>query len=371
MINKWNVPVVITTGLLMLSACGGGSDSGSSEPNPTPSPTAKVTWDFQYKSQKCNITQPAANLVAVIHRQDGSILSQTTTSSAGKLDINWPSDAKHLSVISQANGELMVRTELQVQSGDLGRQTIWLNSLDDQCSCENFTLDLQEVQATYSGYTVYVNDRYPTGTMHTFESCKQDGAYPPVIVTLSPSPGNMGAKAYAAKLDINNQSPSNTIMLQTLAFEGTNNEGQLVNVTPSYDPGNLRYQTFAETDYGRIARLYTSFDPQAFPGLFEHNFIQLSNSDTFEVPPYGSAYLLTQSRKKIIDVNQPLTVPFYDNRAAFLVQVDQMLNAIFGEGSSSYDFTSASNGQAALWVALRGSSAEENLAWEVNGWIKR
>lgn len=329
--------------IMMLSACGG-SDGGG---DISISPSKRLTVDLLSEASQCSFTQPLAGADIIVHRQDGSILSQSKSPSSGKVDILWPADAKHISIAVDIDGEMLVNTDTEITGGDLGVRTFWQNSLDAQCECETFNFDLSDVNAVYSGYTALFERSENTSRL----LCKNDGKFAPVHVTLMPQ--QSGVIAYSAILDVNGHDSSQPFTVSSSQFDNAKNEGALLSVIVNpYDPGNVRYTTFSETESGRVNWLAWQNEPQVFPALLENNFVSVSIFESLGGNEFGDVSYQSGIRKKVTNAmsQQDLHIPL--NQYEMLAETQTILEGMLNGGTSSYNFTNIGLGNTLLAVDL-------------------
>ncbi|UJF22156.1 hypothetical protein [Shewanella sp. OMA3-2] len=335
--------VLSVSAIVMLSACGGNSDGGDTGA----SIGKRLTVDLMSEATQCNFTQPLAGADIIVHRQDGSILSQSKSPSNGKVDILWPADAKHISIAVDIDGEMQVNTHTEMTGGDLGINTFWQSSLDSQCECETFNFDLSDVNTVYSGYTALFERSENTSRL----LCKNDGKFAPVHVTLMPQ--QPGVIAYSAILDINGHDSSQPFTVLSSQFDSAKNEGTLLSVIVNpYEPNVTRYTTFSETESGRVNWLTWTKGPQVFPALLDNNFISVSASESLGGNEFGDLHYQSGIRKKVINANvqQDLNLP--QDQYQMLAETQAILDGMLNGGGASYNFTNIGSGNILLAVDL-------------------
>jgi hypothetical protein len=346
--------LMLTSLFALLTACGGSGETQSTPVLTQPTkPTAKLTVDLQYQAYECDITSPISDADIILHRQDGSILSQSKSGDDGKINLDWPAEAKHITIATDVDGETQVRTLTEVVASDLGIFKFTKASLDNSCSCETFTFDTNEVNAVYSGFNVFI-DSSPTVTQ-TY--CKNNGIYSPVNITLMPS--QAGVTGFAATLDLNDKESSQTILISSDLFGNSNNAGVLLTATISpFQPFNNRFRTFSETEYGRVNWLGWQFEPQVFPSLYTNNFVSTSFSENMGGNQYGDLFYASGTRKRVIDANATQNLDLPQNQNQLLEQTNLILIAMDSGGASEYDFSTIGTGKTLLSVEVgeRGSA---------------
>lgn len=336
--------IILSSAVALLTACGG---SGDTQPSPAPTPIVKLTAELQYTSFKCDVTAPIVAADIIVHRKDGSILSQSKSAADGKINIDWPADAKHVSVAMDIDGETRVETFTEVVASDLGILKYNKTSLDNSCSCETFTFDTSEVNAVYSGFIPL----FDSNSSLTKTYCKNSGQYSPVNITLMPS--QAGVTGFAAKIDLNNKDSSQPIVVSSSLFSDSSNAGVLLNTTISpTQPANTHLRTFAETEYGRVNWYSWQHDPQVFPGLYTNNFFTASFSEGMGGNQYGDLFYLSGARIRVTDANAALSLNLQQNQNELLEQTNVILNAMVTDGPSVYDFSTIGTGKTLLVAEL-------------------
>ncbi|MDD8060488.1 hypothetical protein [Shewanella metallivivens] len=334
-------------GVIGLTGCGGGSDDTS--PDTGGSPDGRLTGDIVYYAAACDVSQPAVGTDIIVHRKDGSILSQSKVPSTGKFDIAWPSDAYHFSYAQQINGELFVYSRLNVVAGDIGIVGERNSNLDSACSCSDFNFSLSDIHSAYNGYTVYLDGDNKTTRANV---CKQDGQFPPVNLVLTPSHDD-GLTSYAAQIDVNNYAANRTIYVEPSIFENAANESVLLDAVLSSANSNIEYpdfRTFSETDYGRVNWIPWVMSPHVFPGLFANNFITSSHFDHLGGDDYGEVYYYTSRRHRVTDPGDTQVVQLQQNQQKMLQSTDAILSSFSEDGASNYDLTGIGTGKTLLQV---------------------
>jgi hypothetical protein len=347
--------VILLSFVMQLSACGGGSDDTA--PAAKPIPAAKLTLELQYQANKCDITSPISGADIILHRQDGSMLSQSKSTADGKVNIDWPVEAKHFSIAVDVDGETQVDTYTEAVASDFGILQYTKASLDNSCSCETFSFDTSEVKAVYSGFTPLINNNESLKKNY----CKNNGRYAPVNIVLMPN--QSGVSAYAAELDLNDKDASQTILISSSIFDGSNNLGVLLttHVQP-LQPFDTRFTTYSETEYGRINWLTWQNEPQIFSNLYSNNFISSHFGENMGGNQYGDLYYFSSARKRVTNstVDQVLALP--QNQLQFLEQTNVILSSMVSDGPTSYDFSTIGTGKVLLSVRLFESGVAD---WSV------
>ena len=347
----------MTLSLLSLAACGGGNSESPSDNGGQITPQ-KLTIDLISQANLCDVQQPLSGADIIVHRQDGSILSQSKSPSNGKVDIVWPAQAKHLTIAAEVDGKLNVDTDTEVVAGDLGIRTYRTTSLDLSCECETFNFDTNELMATYSGYKVII-DRV---TNESAQFCKQSGQYETLNIVLEPQ--QSGLNAYAAKMDLNTLDASQTIVIPSSIFEGEENEGvQLSLDTSSSELVNLVYSTFSETEFGRVNWIRWSSELQVFPSLYDNNFLSASVAENLGGNEYGDVFYMAGARKRITDVNTTQILNLPQDQNAFLAATSAILDSMINDGPSSYNFSNIGSGNTMLYVSLFDSAVG---SWDID-----
>ncbi|MGX9462718.1 hypothetical protein ACWXWU_16015 [Shewanella sp. A14] len=345
--------MLLILGVIGLSGCGGGGDDSSSDSGG--SPDGRLTGDVVYYATQCDITQPAVGADIIVHRKDGSILSQSKVPSTGKFDIAWPSDAYHFSYAQQINGELFVNSKLNVVTGDIGIMGERNANLDSACACSDYDFDLSDVKANYSGYSVYIDGNNSTSSTKV---CEQDGTLPPVNLVLTPT-NDDGLTSYAAQIDVNGFADNSTIYVDPSLFENQANEGVVLNAELSSGNENIyspEFGTFSETDNGRVNWISWFMSPHVFPGLFANNFITSSNFEPLGGDDYGQVFYYTSRRHRVTDPDDTQVVQLQQNQQKMLQSTDAIFNSFTENSASNYDFTGIGTGKTLLQINFGQSS---------------
>jgi hypothetical protein len=350
--------IIMLSGVFtLLTACGGSSSDVSPTPGPTPAPTAKLTAELKYSALKCDLTMPIMGADIIVHKQDGSILSQSKSTADGNINIDWPTEAKHISMVMNVDGETRVETFTEVVAGDLGRFKYTKSSLDSSCSCEVFNFDTSDVNAVYSSFTPLIDGSNSLSQTY----CKNDGVYAPVNIVLMPS--QSGVSGYAATLDLNGKDPNQSIVISSGLFGNSDNEGIMLNanILPT-QPANVRLRTFSETEYGRVNWINWEYEPQVFSGLYTNNFFTASVAESMGGNEFGDLFYVTSSRIRVTDANAVLSLNLQQNQNQLLEQTNVILSGMVNDGPSAYDFSTIGTGKTLLVAEI----AESGLArWSV------
>jgi hypothetical protein len=347
-------PIMLAAGIIGLVGCGGGDGDDSSSAGGG-SADGRLTGDIVYYAMQCDVSQPAVGTDIIVHRKDGSILSQSKVPSTGKFDIAWPSDAYHFTYAQQIDGELFVHSKLNVVAGDIGIVGERNANIDSACACSDYEFDLSDVKANYSGYSVYIDGKNTTSSAKV---CEQDGTLPPVNLVLTPTYDD-GLTPYAAQIDVNGFADNSTIYVAPSIFENQANEGVVLNAELSsgneniYDP---EFRTFSETDNGRVNWIQWPMSAQVFPGLFANNFITYSNFEALGGDDYGQVFYYTSRRHRVSDPNDTQVVQLQQNQQKMLQSTDAILNSFSEDGASNYDFTGIGSGKTMLQIDFGQSS---------------
>ena len=357
--------MLLILGVFGLVGCGGGSSDDSTSGGGG-TQDGRLTGDVVYYAAACDVTQPAVGADLIVHRKDGSILSQSKVPSTGKFDIAWPSDAYHFSYAQQINGELFVYSKLNVVAGDIGIVGERNTNIDSACACSDFNFSLSDVNANYNGYTVFIDGK---SNWSSARVCKQDGQFPPVNLVLSQTYAN-GVTSYAAQIDVNGYAANSTIYVAPSIFENAENEGVELNAELSSANSNIyspKFRTFSETDYGRVNWIEWPVSAHVFPGLFANNFITYSNFEQLGGDDYGQVFYYTSRRHRVTDPDSTQVVQLQQNQQKMLQSTDAILSSFNEDGASNYDFTGIGTGKTLLQVNF-GQSGIAN--WTIEAPLK-
>lgn len=125
--------LLLSTCSLLLVACGGSGDAGGDQGSN--GNNARLVGDFVRQATKCDARAANTSAKVILHRKDGSVMSTHQPNASGRLDIDWPADAAHITLVTTSNGELRLDTQLVRSSGDLGINAAYDDSLNLQCEC--------------------------------------------------------------------------------------------------------------------------------------------------------------------------------------------------------------------------------------------
>ncbi len=145
---------------IMLAGCGG--SSGGSDASGVYQSDDRVFGELRNNAVKCNISEPLVSADVIVHSDDGSIISESSTDAAGKFDIQWPKKAAHLTLTykktnENLSAEVSVDTMLNIQAGDVGITNVFSSSLNERCDCEFFNIDFSDIKANYPEHDIFVD----------------------------------------------------------------------------------------------------------------------------------------------------------------------------------------------------------------------
>lgn len=364
----------------LLLGCGGSSSSGTT-PGTTetpPPPVAKPHLSLStVKRTPCDTEHPYAGVDIIVHNADGKIIATYQTNEAGKLDIEWPQEAKHVSIagdIFRGRGaELSLRTFLNVPATKLG--PISFSDVEDQtlCKCTQQKVDTAELRAQYRDYLLDVDlVLFPiesSAGLFDFYACPGVDSYPIQLVGLS------GLDARAGVLT----PPFNGMVLLTEAdFTHKSkvldvvveNEANLVSPpylsTFSMDTRGARWPNKGPSGYeksvlGRIV----------YPGLSENVHVRGSHEGGlgFRYNGYNlNGKFYAMQLVAISDFNQTVTMALPELTQSFTQQLQSLSNYLSSDQSSwAYDFSDYSQTMNQVFIDLTNTRRDSDWSWTVVG----
>ncbi|MCL1049643.1 hypothetical protein L2755_08430 [Shewanella abyssi] len=146
----------------LLTACGGGSDNSTNSTNNTQAPERQLSLNT-IKRDGCGQKSPIANIKVLIHNQSGDVIKEYATDTQGQLQVDWPADAKHVTVAGndydyQGNRTLYINTELDVEPGDLGATLFFAYTDETNCNCKQVDFSLQTLIEDAPDSTLYLEN---------------------------------------------------------------------------------------------------------------------------------------------------------------------------------------------------------------------
>lgn len=354
--------------MLALVACGGGSggetdSGGNSNGSPSVPSTPKLKLNTVTYAYQCGLEEPRAGVTVIAHRSDGTILSQTTSDASGMIEIDWPTEAKHLTVgdISDYSDEMTLYTDMELPAGDAGKYWFYESYMDDQCNCKTVYLDSAQIAQAYPDYDMYVNGlRVRSGTTIRTEQLCETGRET-LRVTLAPQ--TSGAPAFALKKAFNELTDEQYITLGVNDFSGADNQSELMTVTSNLT--NPRHSSSALVDGTLRTQGYWAVpDAHFFPALYDRQQLTVSESELLEETAEASMTYGTGRRIVVSDFASSVDVNVPYNRQQMVSEFYRLLEGMNNATQVSYDFSTFSEGKQAMSLSL---SEFLVLSWNVTG----
>ncbi|AZQ12927.1 hypothetical protein [Shewanella khirikhana] len=360
----------LTLSILMLAlvACGGGSDGGTdsggnSNGSPSVPSTPKLKLSTITAAQQCGLEEARAGVTVIAHRNDGTILSQTTSDTSGLVEIEWPTEAKHLTVgdISDYSDEMTLYTDMNLPAGDAGKYWFYESYMDDQCNCKTVYLDYAGIQQAYPAYDIYVNGFRVRSTSNVWNEQLCEGGRQTLRVTLAPQIA--GNPAFALKKAFSELTDEQYIILEASSFSSADNQSELVTVTSNLT--NPRHYGSALVDGTLRGQGYWAApDAHFFPALFDRQQLTVSESELLEETAEASLYYGKGRRIAVSDFTSSLDVNVPHNQQLVLSEFYRMLEGMNNATSVNYDFSSFSEGKQAMNISLVEFLV---VSWNVTG----
>ncbi len=360
----------------LLFACGGGGGSGGGEtitpvpvpaPTPTPSPTpeARLTADLIKTATQCDAVQADTDAQFVVHSADGSILATHVPDAEGKIDIVWPEEAQHVSIVATVgeSGGYRISSIIDVTEGDLGIRKEYDSRLDANCSCQDLLLELSDVNSAYPNHTVFIGGGLQQGSIHPMRWCTvPDQSFPMVDILLLPTSDDQNA--FATLLQIEAAQSNYTLVADDFAADA--NAGfEAVIATNATDIA--RYRTYANTAAGRQFMISGEARQFVFPGQSSNNFVQAYREVAMGSNEQGSVNYEAIRRIKVDTNSATQTLTIAENEDALLAAIAGLSDA-FAEGTSvDYDLSSLGSQRTVAYGTLFGTDYQWRLDAPIAG----
>ncbi|WP_372872600.1 hypothetical protein [Shewanella sp.] len=346
---------------MFLGACGGsGGSDGSSGSGPN-TPSARLVGDFFQQATACDLRVANTSVQIVVHKKDGSVAAVHWPDSNGHLDIPWPADAEHLTLIKNTNGALDIDTALDFSGEDLGIRVSYDASLNESCECKTLVVDPSQLMSTYPEHSIYLQgNKVVESSSRSF--CKVPGQqYSSVDLWLTPSQSN--DNAYGALLDIN--ANMEQLELTPGMVSGSNNMGQEVSFYEPY--GDVDYlRVYGLNADGRRHQMGTPSPLYVFPGIHSNNFLQGYRTKFLGSTAEGEMTYHAARRMKVTDPGQMQNLEIADNDQQLLVAVNALLQGFDSDSAVNYNIEGIGSGRAGLFVWVYGPG----LDWSIDGPLK-
>ena len=178
--------------LLLLTACGGGSDTKSPEQT-KPEPSKPVITPLKIKVQLagyCGGTVPSANAELLVYNNDWQIISRHQANPDGSFQLVPTTSLVNFSVINKGDHnetqQVNVHAFAQVESGDFG--TLTLGSTAKGCQCQQITANVSQVSSSRINQIQLNYDALISGNRFglsngqaSFALCRNDNKTRPVL----------------------------------------------------------------------------------------------------------------------------------------------------------------------------------------------
>lgn len=336
------------TGVLMLALAGCGGSSGDSVTTAggnagegSVQQPKKLTIDAKQYSNSCRVRrEPLAGLTVLIHKDDGKILQTHQTAADGKLSVDWPVDAKHVTMIYRnSEGNYVLDSLYDLSYTDLGEFGYSEPAVTSRCGCRLLTLDWQDIKKTMPEYRLqHSNERHPT----PFESVNSSNS-----INICPTADNQFGKlqlllsagaqslSYLSEVDLDALADKSNLQLKMSDFRQA---GRLVNVSTGNGAGYLFQSSLVYGNYGSMMRQpqsrFNSGDPVRvfdLPGLKAAVSVQRAYSSG-DISYAASHTTVVPESIKSVTITPP------DNLSAIAQKLQTLLNANKNATSVDYDF---------------------------------
>ncbi|GIU18976.1 hypothetical protein TUM4261_40430 [Shewanella sp. c952] len=352
--KKWTLTAVSA---LILTACGGGSDSsGNGEASGENVPQVTLNTVL---SNKCGIEIPKSGVDVFVHNNAGDIIAEYVTNSAGALTVDWPSNARHITLTAENNiyykdqPERIVHSTVDVEAGDLGVTYFRDDSNEEGCNCKQVEFPVQSLIADAPDSILYLGgnsyELMPLTSIPAIEWC--DGAGPIDVQLVAAD----GQSSLAGSIDLSNQTQ------YTLGLSDFNHEGVAVDYV---NPDNARYlyalsfegwRNYSQND---LVFVYPTLTNKSYvwPAIYGQEYVGNKLAKT-----YNSARHLVTSE----GTTSPILL--WDPTNGFVDSVNALLAEIStGQAPYQYDFTSVGD-VAMTHLTLSGDTDDGHAEWAIWG----
>lgn len=363
--------------LLALAGCGGGSgdsggtaggNAGQGSGSGSVQQPKKLTIDAKQLSERCLMRrEPLAGLTVLVHKDDGKILQTHQTGADGKLSVDWPADAKHVTLLHRnSDGDYDLESYYDLSYTDLGEINFREPTVTSRCGCRQLTVDWQDIKKTMPEYRllhsserlsapfVSVDSGTPINICPTIDN--QFGKLQLLLLAGTQSP------SYLSEVDLDTLAGKTNLQLKMSDFRQT---GRLVNVSTGTGAGDLFQSSRVYGNYGSMMRLqlsgFTSGDPVRvfdMPGLkaavLVQRFYDIGNIS------YTAAHTTV-----VPESSKSVTITPPDNLSLIAQKLQTLLNVNQNASSVDYDF----NG-IGPYQQMRISLENDNFSWYYNAPLK-
>lgn len=336
--NTWfNIGILLSLFILNSGDANANSRTLVAEPSPT-----RLTAEFVKTAVSCGFEQANTDAVIIEHALDGSIVQTHHVDNEGKIDIAWPDNQRHLTVVEAPNQQEL-HSHLYLAAGDLGKFRLYQYSLDEFCHCRAMSFDLSQIKQDYPNHAITIAGSESRADVVEHTVCgASDTDLPMLDITLF---NKFGAPSFAALLNPRDYGVSpQIVVLPSTIFEGETALG--VELEFSLDSESIAHVcSYANTQYGALhRRCFEQSRVVIFPQLHQNNRIQMAITNIDEHEVWGQ---LLQYKTQRIGVDTHRSIEFddfsYDNTlfAETIMTFWQQLN----NGVNEYDFEHIAHGR--------------------------
>lgn len=368
-------------GLMVLALAGCGGGSGSSGPTASGGsgqggssgavqPQPKLTINAKQYSSSCGMRrEPLAGLTVLVHKDDGKILQTHQTAADGKLSVDWPSDARHVTLVHRTStGRYQLQSYYQLSQTDLGDFSFPDPALTARCGCKQLTVDWQDIQKTMPEYRLlYSGDiqRQSFGLVPTVSTTPvyicptQDNQFGKLQLLLS---AGSQSQSYQSEVDLDALAGKTNLQLKMSDFRQA---GRLVNVSNNQGNGSLLHASMVYGNNGIMMRLN---QPASVSGSVLRLFDMPGSKTTLNTERsyrLGSLFYTSSVVQVVPESTKSLTVTTPDNLALIAQKLQSLLSA--SETASSVEYDLSGIGPYQLMTISMGN---DNFHWGYNAPIK-
>lgn len=356
---------------ILLTACGGSSDETDNNQNSN-LPVKQIVGEFKSSATQCDYSVANTDVTLIVHKADGSVLSQYQMDTQGKFDIPWPKDAKHLTTIWQDNGYYNIDTSLNLNVSDMGIQNFYSDALNANCICQDISLDYSDIAAAYPNHQLQIAstiiDTSAPGAQRVCRAPQE--AFKPLDLLLLPT-NEADEEAYGALLDIPNA--QNTIAVSADIFTEEKNQAKKVNYYRGYLDVDVIY-AYGSNESGRVHFQYRPMDyynpqPNVFvlPQLNPKNFIQFYRHEQLRNDQESLVFYSAGGRYPINDPDENHEILLPENQFELLQAMTDI--ATNSSAQTNYDFTNFNTGYQAMQLSVVSSNLDWTIFGELSGVI--
>ncbi|MCG9738125.1 hypothetical protein L1D32_08150 [Shewanella insulae] len=348
---------------IVLTACGGGSDETDNNQNST-TPAAHIVGEFKTTATQCGYSVANTDVTLVVHKADGSVLSQHQVDDQGKFDILWPNEAKHLTTVWQDNGNYNIDTSLNLNVSDMGIQGFYSDALNENCTCQDVSIDYSDIGAAYPNHQLQINNAIKdTSTPDNYHLCRApQETFKPFDLLLLPT-NDADEQAYGALIETPNE--QSVITISADMFSEEENQAKKVNYSNANLDATAIY-AFGSNDNGRTHFQYQQLDyynlqPDLYvlPKLNPKNFIQAYRDVQLRNDPESLVWYYGGRRHLVNDPDENQEIVLPENEFELLQTMTDI--AANSNSALNYDFTNLNTEYQALQLRI----VSTNLDWTI------